>query len=545
VENRKYERLILALILAAVVLLSLHMGLRTMWDPDEGRYAEMGREVLIFNDWVTPRLDYLNYFEKPMMFMWMEALSQKVFGINEIAARIPPLLCAFGGVFLVWMMAVRLWGKRAGLITGLVLLTSAEYFVLTNSVDINMPLAFFITAAMVFFWIAHTEKKPVYYYLMWLSAALAFLTKGPVGVILPVAAILLYIIITKQFRLIIDAKPITGLLLFLAVSLPWYILVCRKNPAFFNFFFIDQNLMRYTSKIHHRYQPWWYFIPVIIGGFIPWTFLVPGVLKDAFKRPVKISNELLYLIIWFAVVFFFFMPSQSKLVTYVLPCFTPMSLLMGYAFKDHDAKGGKALNLVTILWVLLGVAMLILPVLSSYGLIKLDKDTAPLAQVGIPMGLIMLTGSLAGLFTGKKAGTVAGIGVMAIFLMFGGLLLSPAWNTTQSTKEILKDLPAEASLYTYQKYLQSSTFYAKRPVYLVESEGELVFGQNIDRRLSLTKEDFFKILNTRKNIYVLAYEKYLPEIQTHSPNIVTVGKYNKLLLLTNQPSVLKQKQGTL
>ncbi len=124
-KEKNYERLIFAIIVAAVILLATHIDSRALWDPDDGRYAEMGREVLALNDWGTPYLNYLLYFEKPMLFIWMEAFSQKLFGINAVAARIPPLLCALGIVLLIWRIASRKWGLRAGLTACAVLLTSA------------------------------------------------------------------------------------------------------------------------------------------------------------------------------------------------------------------------------------------------------------------------------------------------------------------------------------------------------------------------------------------------------------------------------------
>jgi len=540
------------MIIIVGLLLALHMGSRALWDPDEGRYAEMGREVLILSDWVTPHLDYLLYFEKPMMFVWMEALSQKAFGVNETASRIPPLLCAFGTVFLVWLAASRQWGKRAGLISALVLTTAVEFFVLANSADINMALSFFVTAALTFFWIAHFENKPGYYYLAWISMGLATLTKGPVGFVLPAGIVFVYILATRQFRLILEARPLTGMLAFLLVTLPWYIMVCRRNPEFFNFFFVNQNLMRFATKIHHRHQPFWFFIPVIIGGFVPWTFLVPAVFKRLKHKWKTIPETVVFSLVWFAVAFLIFTPSQSKLATYILPCFPPLSMLIGYTFKDSEEKAGKGLYILAAIWSLIGLVMIILPFLSTTGLfdnIRHPENIRPVIEHGVYMGLVLLAGSIAGVMTGKKAGLIPGFGMIGLALLLTGLLFSGSWDSTQSTKAILENLPANARLCAYSKYYQSSTFYAKRPVYLVGEMDELTFGQTHRNNITIDEKSFPDLLMKDCNMYCLTREKNVEDILKKVPNARIISKEGQLVLInaSNLPSDsvchIKKKEG--
>ncbi len=176
----KNQNILLKIILCiAVAALFINIGGKALWDPDEARYAEMAREVVVLNDWLTPHLNFLLYFEKPMMYVWMVAASFKVFGVTEWAARLVSLLCTLGGAALTGYMAYKLWGRRAGLISAIILLTSLEYLLMANIVDLNMALTLFITAAMVFFWQGQQEKKALWFYLFWISMALATLTKGP------------------------------------------------------------------------------------------------------------------------------------------------------------------------------------------------------------------------------------------------------------------------------------------------------------------------------------------------------------------------------
>lgn len=539
-ENR-YERLILLIIVAAALLLATHIGARALWDPDEGRYAEMGREVLALKDWVTPHLNYLLYFEKPMLFIWMEALSQKLFGVNAAAARIPPLVCALGILVLVWLIAFRQWGRRAGLVAGAALLTSVEFFILANAVDINMPLALFITATLAFFWLGHFQNQPRYYYLAWICAGLATLTKGPVGFILPVGTVLIYILATRQFRLILQAKPLTGMLVFLLVTLPWYILVCRRNPDFFDFFFINQNLMRYTTTIHERYQPFWYFVPVVIGGFLPWTFLLPAIIKQIKIRPIP--KPVWFTIIWFGVMFLFFTPSQSKLATYVLPCFMPLALLTGYAFRDADQKAGVSFYCAGAIWLILGIALLAFPLLASAGLLAHRGNTASITPVvthGLAMGMIMLGGTILAFLAARRHGAVPGFATLGLTVMLLGLSFAGTLDTMKSTQAVLKDLPADAQICTYGKYYQSAAFYAGRPVLLVGAMGELSFGQSHPNTLTIDEAELFRRLQSAEPFTCITNAKHVPVIQNKVPDICILARQGEMVLVQGRPSMVNR-----
>ncbi len=533
-QEKGYERFLIMIILFAVLLLAVNIGSRALWDPDEGRYAEMGREVLALNDWVTPHLNYHLYFEKPMMFTWMEAASQKAFGVNEAASRIPPLACGLGIVLLVWFLAKDQWGRRAALVSSVILITCVEFFVLCNSVDINMALAFFITASMVFFWLGQSHGKPVYYYLMWVFAGGAALTKGPVGLVLPALAVLLYIIVTKQFRLILQARPVSGFLLFLVVTLPWYILVCQKNPDFFNFFIINENLLRYTTTIHHRNQPFWYFIPVILGGFLPWTFLVPETIKRMGLSRKNIPPFILYLIIWFAVMFLFFTPSKSKLATYILPCFAPLSLLAGYAYRESDKKSGLSLNLISSLWLIISVALIVFQLFVPREFISnVDhpETLEPIFKCGLWGGLTIIAGTLAAIVAGRKIGSIPGYAMLGLTLLLAGILFAGNWDNIKSTKNILKDLPSDAHLYAYETYFQSSTFYTRKPVRLVETIGELTFGQEHDKSMTVDKEGFYRLMNKDNRVYCLTKDKHFNDIKQNVPEAAIISRSGELALV--------------
>jgi 4-amino-4-deoxy-L-arabinose transferase-like glycosyltransferase len=524
------EKLLKWTLIVSVVIMFFSLGHRALWDPDESRYAEIAREILVLHDWVTPHLNFLLYFEKPMMFMWLEAVSFKLFGISESSAHVIPLLTALGGAALVGLMAWKLWGRRSGLIASLILVTSLMYFFLACAVDINMPLTLFITSAMVFFWLGHSEKKTGYFLISWASMALAVLTKGPIGIMLPAGAICLYILLSRQFSLIKESKPISGILLFLVVTLPWYILVCLRNPDFFSFFFVNQNLQRFAVSHEHN-QPFFYFFLVILGGALPWTLLLPSAIKELWHKTMP--KEILYILVWFSLIFFFFMPSKSKLATYILPCFPPISLILAYTLKASPKKGGWPLYAACILWACLGIPLMFFPILASHGVNLSSTGVAPIIQEGPMLSAIILSGVFIGAWLGRKFDVVAGLAVLSISLMIIAIAFSPQWDARRSTKYLVEDLPASAKLFAYRDYNQSSTFYSKRQVGMVESKGELAFGINHNRTkgVIITLDELAALMNSSNQVFCVTKLKNKDELQKKIPKLAVVRQSDKLCLL--------------
>jgi 4-amino-4-deoxy-L-arabinose transferase-like glycosyltransferase len=531
----KHDRFLKWALIASVMILFFSLGHRALWDPDEGRYAEMAREVLVLNDWVTPHLNYLLYFEKPMMHIWLLAISFKVLGISEWAARLVSIVAALGGAALTGLLAWKMWGQRAGLIAALSLLTSAEYFILANVVDINITLTLFITGAMVFFWLGQEEKKPWYFLLSWASMALAVLTKGPIGVILPGGAIFLYILFTRQFRLIRESRPVSGMLLFLAIALPWYILVSLKNPDFFSFFFINQNISRYASSDEHN-KPFYFFLTVIAGGAMPWAFLLPSMIRKTWVQGM--SKEVIYILTWFFVILLFFTPSHSKLATYILPCFSPLALMAGYVFKDHTEKERSAFFAACAFWVFLGAALTLFPSLVSAGLFEPSSvSLTPLMHIGPLAGAIVILGSVLGVWLGRRYDIAGGFAVLGITVMIVGTVFSPQWDEQRSTKDLVEGLPPDARLCTFARYYQSSSFYAKRQVVLVDAAGELEYGirKNTDASKVMTLDGLSRLMGSDSKTYCIITANNLSLFRSEIPRSV-VTKQVKNFCLMNVPS---------
>jgi 4-amino-4-deoxy-L-arabinose transferase-like glycosyltransferase len=463
--------------------------------------------------------------------MWLIAASFQVFGVSESAARLVSVLTSLLCASLVGFMALKLWGRRAAMITSLSLLTSLEYFLLSCAVDINMPLTLFITASLVFFWLGHSEERSGYILLSWACMALAALTKGPIGIVLPSGVMFLYLLLSRQFRLFRNTRPILGAALLLAIASPWYILVSLRNPDFFSYFFISQNLMRYAVTEQHT-KPFYYLVLVVLVGALPWTFQLPSLIRDLWHS--RKERAVLYLVIWFSLIFLFFVPSHSKLATYLLPCFPPLALLFGYSFSGSPRKGGTALYLAVICWVVIGLALVLLPVLMDNALVSFSsRNAAPLSRFGTMAGIIILLGAVLGLHLGRRYDTVLGTAVLGMAVMIVTIVFAPKWDDLRSTKSLIQDLPKTARLYAFRGYYQSSNFYTRARVGLVESKSELGFGirHNTDKAMVLSLDELVAAMRADRNAYCLTECHEAPGLQSRVPGLSVIKKVGQRCLL--------------
>ena len=328
------------------------LGHYPLMEPDEGRYSEIPREMLERMDFITPTLNYVKYFEKPPLLYWLNALSMAIFGENEFAARLPCALAGLLTILFTYWLGRKLFERQTGLYAA-VIVGSCLGFVPQARINItDVPLTLCLTVSLGSFILAvksDGRDKAGYYYLSYAAAALAVLTKGLVGILFPAAIIFLFMLCRKRWEVLKEMRLVTGLTLFLAVAAPWFILVSMRNPEFARFFFIHEHFERFLTKVHGRYQPLWFFLPVLFGIMLPWAFYVPLALKDAWqKRRGEHGEALAYLAIWAIFVFLFFSKSNSKLVPYILPVVPPLALITAAAFRETIASG-KRLRLATYL----------------------------------------------------------------------------------------------------------------------------------------------------------------------------------------------------
>jgi len=303
------------LLLAAVWFGTL--GIRPLYKADESRYGEISREMVATGDWLTPRLNGFKYFEKPPLQYWTTAALFEVLGERDWVARLWTALIGFAGIALTLFAGNRLFVPPIGAYAGAVLASSPLYVVLGQVNTLDMCVTFFLCAAIF----ALALRRPLWF---WVACALAVLSKGLIGIVLPAGAVGLYIVLKRDWAFITFMRPVAGGAIFLALAAPWFIAVSAANPEFAHFFFVQEHFERFTTEMHQRVHPWWYFVPVLAAGMAPW--IVP-LARAAGRALRERSDAELLLWCWSLVVFVFFSISSSKLPPYILPIFPALAIL--------------------------------------------------------------------------------------------------------------------------------------------------------------------------------------------------------------------------
>lgn len=506
------------LLLAAVLLIWFgSLDYRHLVKPDEGRYAEIPREMAASGDWLTPRLNDIKYFEKPALQYWATAGAYALFGEHHWTARLWSALTGFLGIALAYFTGRRLWGADAGLYAAAVLAGSLLYVLIGHINTLDMGVTFFMGLSLAGFLLAqrpaaNAAENRFWMLVTWAGLAFSVLSKGLIGLVLPGAVLVLYTLIQRDWALWKRLHLVGGLALFLLIGAPWFIAVSVANPEFFHFFFIHEHFERFLTKVHHRYQPWWAFVPVLALGILPWITLMFDALARAWNgdpAEPKTFRPQRFLLIWSVFIFLFFSASSSKLPSYILPIFPALALLIGVRLTQIPAR--------TLFWmmvpiaVLAGVAFLLSPFAVTFSSdevpVELYREYAVWLAVA---AFVWLAGSLAGLYQLRRKRTTAGILAFALSgLIFGQIALtgheslSPASSAWRIAQQIQPYLKPDAPFYSVGMYEQTLPFYIKRTVTLVAHQDEMEFGltQEPDKWLP-TVADFEQAWRTQP--YALA-----------------------------------------
>lgn len=521
------------------------LGRIPLLEPDEGRYSEIPREMLQRGDFVTPFLNYVKYFEKPPLLYWLNSLSFSLFGQNEFAARFFPALSGLLAVLLTYHIGRKIYGRREGILAATILGTSAGFFAQARMNIIDMPLTLCMTATLGFFLIAAQEeekRKALYYYLFYISAALTVLAKGLIGIVLPGGIIFLFIVITGKWKLLKEMRIVTGSLLFLLVASPWFILVSMRNPEFARFFFIHEHFERFLTKVHGRYEPPWYFVPVLLGCLFPWTLFLPAVARNVWKEKHPATNgQTIFLVLWAAVIFCFFSLSDSKLIPYIIPVFPAVTLLAGRTFARalDEGTGSMRLNAYGAALFLVAASLAIL----SYPFFvrKLQLDLPAF----IVLGSIMLVGgiaSLAAVRKGSSSGLFASLAAMSLLLavagppfVFGKLAARKA--TPALARIITRENRPGDIIACYGWYQQGLPFYTGQRIVEVGYKGELEFGSNQGDNGDwfISREKFDAMWDSPVRIFALIKGPDLAVLRSGTKTPVNIlGQNGKIFLISNR-----------
>ncbi len=510
---------ILFLLVVPIFVYLLPLPFMPLMEPDEGRYSSIPNEMNMSGDYVTPRLKGVVYFEKPALSYWATALSFKIFGKNEFSSRLFAALAAWGCIILVYRMGLFFHDVRTGLYAAAVLSTFLLHAALGRINILDMPLAFFLCMAIWsgFRFFAGTDRRKVWLYLLYLFSALAFLTKGLIGIVLSFGVIVVWLLFSRRFRDVFRMVSPVGILLFSLVSLPWVILVQRENPDFFRFFFIQEHFLRYTTKMHSRYQPFYFYIPILIAGTAPWIFYLPGAIKGLRAgEPLFKREEKSLLLVWAGLIFVFFSLSSSKLIPYLTPVFPPLALFAGVIFRRSEAgrdesapfaSGGY--RLFGMISPLLMLTALFVPLfLANHGV----KPFPWLYLVAVPA---LLQGVMLFFPFWRQRGSGGGwfFSIYLLSALFfvsltlpASCYLTPYKSARPLSEAITKYIPAETDVYQYGMSLYGIDFYTGRRTPIVDDIGELNYGvqqlpQKEREHYFLYSDSFFSMAKKANGIY--------------------------------------------
>ena len=500
--------LILLGLLAIFISLS-DLGYRRLANPDEGRYSEISREMVVTGDFVTPRLNGLKYFEKPPLQYWATAVAFTLFGESEFTARLYTALCGLGCILLIAYTGKRVFDEETGILAGVVMLSTPFFMAMTGIVTLDMGLTFWMTLAVSSFLISQHDPAQLsrsrWLWLAWAAMAAAVLSKGLIGIVFPAAALFFYCVFQRDFRLLFKLEWGRGSLIFLAISVPWFVIVSLRNPEFPQFFFIHEHFERFLSTVHRREQPWWFFFPILFAGFLPLAVALMPACFAGWRRTASTCGEsgtfspIKFILIYSAFILLFFSKSGSKLPHYILPMFPVLALVMGTYLRAAEPK--------RLAWLVLPVFPLSLVgayaawvALAARG----DEFSRPLYQeasvwaaaaVGA-MGVAAIASFVLLRAQRKWLGLlVLAIGTVTTIKLIdrGYERISPLQSAFALSESVKPHLKPETRLYSVGNYEQSLPFYLKRTITLVDYVDEFEMGQKLEPQKWIAKTSDFAI----------------------------------------------------
>ena len=379
---------VIILIGTGLLLYFFRLEAMPIGDSDEGKHASTSKDMVISGDWITPKYNGENFYDKPPLYNWLAAISFKLFGFTALAARLPAAFLGLGCVMITYWLARTMFGSVVAFLSALVLATSAEHIVLSRAVVHDISLAFFVSLTLTLFFVGYKNerhRKPAFLF-GYAAAGFAVLAKGPIGLALPVMIVGLFLIYKKQLKLLREMQIGWGLLIFLAIAAPWYILISVRNPDYLGYFLLEKNFGSFLSQHSRHQEPFYYYFPVLAGGLFPWSLFFPLALYRAFRAKAALHGDgIIFALIWFSVIFIFFSTANSKLGTYILPLFPAASVLVGVLWYDLLYASNRILHK----WVFLSYLPFAAVILLALVYLLLFAPDSLVADTGISLHLLI------------------------------------------------------------------------------------------------------------------------------------------------------------
>lgn len=551
-------RRLATVLLLAVIWFCAFIGLRPLANPDEGRYTEIAREMAVTGDYITPRLNGVKYFEKPPLMYWLSALTFKAFGVNHFTARIWVALFATLGCVLTYIAGHVLYGPRAGIWSAIVLSTSLIYYALGQVVLLDMAVSVMISGALFSFILAVREpagKRRFWLFMAhYVFMALATLSKGLIGFLIPGAVMFLWLLLLGRWRMLRPLHLLPGVILFLSIAVPWHVAVATANHSadrqldFAWFYFIHEHFERFTTTVHQRYEPWWFFLPIAIVGLFPWIVLawqaVSRALAGGWQARQK-NADAWFLVCWIGFIVLFFSASQSKLIPYILPVIPACAVLLGrYVAESWDTVASKGLTRGGIAFAVLAIVFAVAAFVAKAPAHQdALADAFPLMRVMVA-GIFIPAAALVVLASLRKSprwviGCIGG----SVLLLFPAISsmgrVIDGESTVQLSNLLLQRLKPTDRIIHLGMYAQDMPAYLGRSVDVAAYKGELLFGINAEPERTesrfISRDRFLQEWREPRTTYVLMRSFYYDKwFRLQGVDHEVIGQEGDLYLVVNR-----------
>jgi 4-amino-4-deoxy-L-arabinose transferase-like glycosyltransferase len=435
---------------------------------------------------VTIRYQGLKYFEKPPLHLWMTALAFEAFGVGDWQSRLWVAVSGALGVVLTGLAAQRWFG--GGWLAALVLIGAPTWNIGSHFNSLDMGVSGALAGVLAALLVAQHPDNSVqtrrrWMWAAWAAMGVAVLTKGLIGIVLPGLALVGYTLLARDWALWRRLYLVSGTGVFLAVTAPWFLLVSHRNPEFAQFFFIHEHWDRYTSSVHQRGAPAWYFVPQLLGGFAPWLGLLPGMFRvlrrESRSHTARAFRPLLFCAVWAVAIFAFFSASGSKLPGYILPVFPALAVLAAAALQGLDAPAWRRQ-----LWVMLALFTALLLASPLIGRTGAGEQVLRDYGVWVSAGCALAVATLMGALWLQRRGPALPSMALAACGFFGattlGLLGHETLGRPASGADLLPAIRAvlkpDMPIYAVKLLDHTLPYYLRRTVVMVEEPDELAFG---------------------------------------------------------------------